>query len=472
MTRQYLALDLGAESGRAVLGRFDGNVLTYEELRRFPNQPVRLPGALHWDILSLYREVLQSIDSAPAGLDSVAIDTWGVDFGLLDGQGDLLANPVHYRDSRTDGMLELAERLVGQARIFDETGIQITPINTLYQLLSLRGSAVLNAARTLLTIPDLLTYWLSGVAVAEFTIATTTQCYDPRAGDWAVELLDALEIPTRIFPRVVAPGSVLGSLRSAPSTRVVAPAAHDTASAVAGTPLASESDAYISSGTWSLVGIEVPAPIINSAALAANITNEGGVGGTYRLLRNVMGLWLVQGIRAELSYDELVEAAERAGPSRAWIDPDATELLHPLDMAAALRSACAASGQPAPDDVGGLVRMVFESLALRYRWVIEQLQSLTGQAITTIHVVGGGARNTLLCQLTADATGCIVRTGPVEATAIGNVVVQAIAAGELKDLREARELVRRCVSQAELQPHPSERWEEAYARFLSVIQAA
>jgi rhamnulokinase len=250
---------------------------------------------------------------------------------------------------------------------------------------------------------------------------------------------------------------------------VVAPAAHDTGSAVAGTPLASESEAYISSGTWSLVGVEVPAPIINLAALAANVTNEGGVGGTFRLLRNVMGLWLVQGMRAGQPYAELVEAAGRAGPSHAWIDPDAAELLNPPDMAAALRSVCARGGQVPPEDLGGLVRMVLESLALRYRWVIEQLESLTGRAITTIHVVGGGARNTLLCQLTADATGCLVRSGPVEATAIGNLVAQAIAGGELKDLSEARDLVRRSVSQAELQPRPSDYWEEAYTRFLSVI---
>jgi rhamnulokinase len=470
VTRRYLALDLGAESGRAVLGYVDGERLVYEEVHRFPNRPVQLPGALHWDILSLYREVCQAIDSAQGSsgtLDSVGIDAWGVDFGLLDARGDLLTNPVHYRDKRTVGMVELAERLVGRTRIFDATGIQVLPINTLYQLLAIRATPLLEHAQTLLTIPDLLAYWLSGIAACEFTNATTTQCYDPRAGTWATDLLATLDIPTRIFPRIVEPGTVLGPVRFAPSTQVVAPAAHDTGSAVAGTPLRSASDAYISSGTWSLVGVEVAAPVINSQALATNVTNEGGVGNTFRLLRNVMGLWLVQGIRGGLAYNELVLAAEHAGPSRSWIDPDAADFLSPPDMAATLRSACVASGQVPPDDLGGLARMVLESLALRYRWVIEQLEALTGQTIGTIHVVGGGARNTLLCQLTADATGRVVRSGPVEATAIGNLVIQAIAAGELKDVREARELVRSSVSQVELQPRPSDRWEEAYARFLS-----
>jgi rhamnulokinase len=409
VARRYLALDLGAESGRAVLGEFDGERLVCAEVHRFANQPVQLPGALHWDILRIYAEIVLGINSAqtPAeGLASVGVDAWGVDFGLLDARGDLLANPVHYRDSRTDGMLDLADRQVGRERIFATTGIQFLPINTLYQLLALRESAspLLDAAATLLTIPDLLAFWLSGSAACEFTNATTTQCYDPRARAWATSLLDALELPSRVFPAVVQPGTTLGRLRSAPSVQVIAPAAHDTGSAVAATPLGGPDEAYISSGTWSLVGIEVPEPVITQASLAANMTNEGGVGGTFRLLRNVMGLWLVQGLRAsagaEYSYEQLTEAAAEAAPAPAWIDPDAPDFLHPDDMSRALRRACLASGQTPPPDVGGLVRMVLESLALRYRWVIERLESLSGRAIRTIHVVGGGARNGLLCQLT------------------------------------------------------------------------
>ncbi len=479
VARSYLALDLGAESGRAVLGQFDGERLACVEVHRFANQPVQLPGALHWDILRIYAEILLGIRSAQQhaeALVSVAVDAWGVDFGLLDARGDLLANPVHYRDSRTDGMLDLADRQVGRARIFETTGIQFLPINTLYQLLALResGSPLLDAAQALLTIPDLLAFWLSGTAACEFTNATTTQCYDPRARAWATALLDALELPSRVFPVVVQPGTPLGRLRWAPTVQVIAPAAHDTGSAVAATPLRGADEAYISSGTWSLVGIEVAEPVITQASLAANMTNEGGVGGTFRLLRNVMGLWLVQGIRAscatDYSYEQVAEAAALAPPAAAWIDPDAAEFLHPDDMCLALRQACVASGQTPPPDVGGLVRMVLESLALRYRWVIERLESLSGRRIRTIHVVGGGARHSLLCQLTADATRRGVRAGPVEATAIGNLLVQAIALGDVRDVAEAREVVRRSFPQTEYLPRLSARWDDAYEQFQNGLR--
>jgi rhamnulokinase len=472
--RRYLALDLGAESGRAVLGEFDGERLVCTEVHRFANQPVQLPGALHWDILRIFAEIQTGISKAQQqgdGLASVGVDGWGVDFGLLDARGDLLANPVHYRDPRTDGMVDLAERLVGRERIFESTGIQFLQINTLYQLLALRESSspVLDAAKTLLTIPDLLAYWLSGTAACEFTNATTTQCYDPRAGAWATPLLEALGLPSRIWPTVVQPGTALGRLRTAEKVQVIAPAAHDTGSAVAATPMRGTDEAYISSGTWSLVGIEVSEPVITAASLAANMTNEGGVGGTFRLLRNVMGLWLVQGIRAscarDSAYEELAEAAALAPPGTAWIDPDASEFLHPDDMCGALRQACTASGQTPPPDVGGLVRMVLESLALRYRWVISRLEEVSGREIRTIHVVGGGARHELLCQLTADATGRVVRAGPVEATAIGNLLVQAIALGDVQDMAEGRELVRRSFPQTEYLPRRDGHWEEAYEQF-------
>lgn len=484
---RYLALDLGAESGRAIVGGFDGERLTIREVHRFHNRPVRLPTALHWDILSLLAEVRVGLASAErdGGLASLAVDTWAVDFGLLDRRGRLVANPVHYRDGRTEGMLEVAFKLVPREEIFERTGIQFLPINSLYQLLALAQAddPLLRVADTFLTIPDLINYWLTGEKVCEFTNATTTQCFDPRAGAWTTDLLQRLGLPAHIFPDVLQPGSVLGALHDECGKRLATPVvlagSHDTASAVAGTPLADSSAAYISSGTWSLVGVEVHQPAITRQTLALNLTNEGGVDRTFRLLRNVTGLWLVQGIRRDLArqagptdYAELTAAAARAAPLRVVIDPDAPEFLRADDMSQALRTFCVRTNQPPPPDPGGLVRAALEGLALRYRWVIDHLEDVVGHPIRTIHVVGGGSQNTLLCQMTADATGRRVLAGPTEATALGNIAVQAIAAGRLDSLRQARELIALSFPPDEYVPATTSAWHDAYQHFCQLAGPA
>ncbi|MHB8618380.1 MAG: rhamnulokinase, partial [Chloroflexota bacterium] len=408
---RYLALDLGAESGRAVAGGIEAGRLRVQEVHRFPNVPVHLPDGLHWDVLSLLREVRIGIAAAAAlgPVASLGIDAWGVDFGLLDARGALLGNPFHYRDRRTAGLVAVACRMVSRDEIFAQTGIQFSEINSLYQLLAMvrGGDPLLDIAATFLTIPDLLAYWLTGRAACERTNASTTQCLDPRTGAWAYPLLERLGIPGRIFPEVVPPGAVLGPLRGEQRPLVVAPAAHDTGSAVAGTPLGGSNSAYISSGTWSLVGVEVPEPVITPRALELNLTNEAGMAGTFRLLRNVMGLWLLQGIRASLAgpgqawgYDELVVAAERSRPLAAVIDPDDERFLRAPDMPEAIRGFCRETGQPEPGEPGDLARLALEGLALRYRWVVERLEEVSGRCIQVLHVVGGGARNGLLCRMT------------------------------------------------------------------------
>jgi rhamnulokinase len=456
---RLVALDLGAESGRAVVGRFDGERLDLAEAHRFPNVPVALGGTLYWDLPRLFGDVLDGLRAARAGgpVASVAVDTWGVDFGLLDRRGRLLANPVHYRDARTDGMIEVACALVPREEIYRTTGIQFMPINTLYQLLAMVRSddPLLDAADRILMMGDLFSHFLAGGAVAEYTNATTSQCLDPTTRDWARPMLERLGIPPRLFPSIVEPGTRIGPLRSdvaeatgLDGTHVAATASHDTASAVVGTPLGDPTTAYLSSGTWSLIGVEVPAPVISDASLAANLTNEGGYGGTTRLLRNVMGLWLVQESRRSRwpagdapGYDELSLLAAGAPSLTALIDPDDERFLRPGDLPARIRDLCRETGQPVPPDDATLFRVILESLALRYALVLDDLARAAGRPIEAVQIVGGGANNELLCQLTADATGLPVGAGPVEATAIGNLVVQAIAAGEVDGVREARAVV-------------------------------
>ncbi len=443
---RLLAIDVGAESGRAVVGHFDGARLTLDEAHRFPNVAVRLGSTLHWDFLRIFGDVLECIRKAE-DVASVGIDTWGVDFGLLDRQGRLIANPVHYRDERTAGILERMTERVAQKEVYAATGIQFMEINTLNQLFALveTSDPQLEEAERLLLMPDLLNHFLCGSSLSEYTNATTTQCYDPLRGGWALELLGRLNIPTQLFPEVVRPGTVLGSLEDH-KTKVVAPATHDTGSAVAACPLAEDgSIAFLSSGTWSLVGLEVGQPFITEQAREANVTNEGGVNGTTRLLKNVMGLWLVQEARRSVapdaSYEALAHMAEQAPSGTAFVDPDDARFLRPSNIRAAVADYCHETGQTPPDDAATLVRVLLESLALKYATVIDLLATLTGRPIAGIHVVGGGARHELLCRLTADATGLPVYAGAVEATAIGNLVVQALALGELGSLKEARTLV-------------------------------
>jgi rhamnulokinase len=486
--QNFLALDLGAESGRAMLGQFDGERLTLSEIHRFPNRPVRLPDGLHWDALRLWSEIKHSLALAArahgADLLSVGLDAWGVDFGLLDRDGALLANPYHYRDSRTDGMVEQACRRAPRAEIFQQTGVQFMQINSLYQLFSLvvRRSPVLEIAETFLTMPDLFNYWLTGRKVCEFSNATTTQCYDPRQGDWAYSLLERLDIPTRIFPGIVPPGTVLGQLLpgvarevGAGELPVVAPACHDTGSAVAAVPAAGPGFAYISSGTWSLMGAELAEPAINARSLALDFTNEGGVGGTFRFLKNISGLWLVQECRRAwasqgqaFSYDDLTEMASQAAPLRSIVDTDHGEFLQPGDMPARLRAYCQQTGQPVPESTGAIVRCALESLALKYRWTLERLEQALERRLEPIHIVGGGTQNRLLNQFTADATGRQVITGPVEATAAGNVIVQAMALGRIGSLEQGRQVVRNSFQVEVYEPRDRSQWDAAYERFLSL----
>ena len=473
-----LAVDLGAESGRVMAVHVGGAALRLEELHRFPNTTAEVRGTLHWDFLRLWRDIQEGVARGQALRPaSLGVDTWGVDFALLDAQGELLGNPVHYRDRRTEGMMEWVFARASRAEVFAQTGIQFMPINTLYQLASLaaRESPQLAAARTLLTAPDLLNYWLTGTAVCEFTNATTTQLYNPRVGGWASDLIGALGLPAAIFPTLVQPGTRLGSYAGIP---VIAPACHDTGSAVAAVPTSTSNYAYISSGTWSLVGLEVPAPIINDAALAANVTNEGGVNGTYRLLKNVMGLWIIQQCRAawgaqghNYSYADLVQLATAAPPLRHCFDPNDGRFLPPGDYPALIAAWCAERGQPAPEDHGAIARSVFESLALAYRHVLETLDALAGHTTEVIHVVGGGSQNALLCQMTADAIGLPVVAGPTEATVIGNALVQLIALGELGSIAEARALVARSAELQRYEPRNRAGWDEAFARYKSLLGA-
>jgi rhamnulokinase len=478
-----LALDLGAESGRAILGRFDGASLDLREVHRFPNGPVRIRGGLFWDVPQLFAAILAGIARAAADgpLAGLAVDTWGVDFALLDRDGELLGLPRHYRDPRTAGMEALAFSRVPREEIFAATGIQFMPINSLYQLLALATarSPLLDAAASLLFMPDLFHAWLAGPAVSERTIASTSQLYDPRQGDWARGLLARLGVPDRFLPPLVAPGTVLGPLlpevaeaTGAGAAPVIAAAGHDTAAAVAAVPLAGADAAYLSSGTWSLMGIETAAPVITPRALAYNFTNETGVAGTVRLLKNIAGLWLLQQCRrvwGQPDYESLLHGAAQAPAFGPLVDPDAPEFLAVGDTPEQIRGFWARTGQRGEPAPAVFTRCILESLALAYRRTLRRLEELAGRPVRVLNVVGGGARNRMLCQWTADATGCAVHAGPVEATALGNVLAQLVALGEVADFREGRELVRRSFPVEIYEPRPDPRWEAAAVRFEGLI---
>jgi rhamnulokinase len=447
------AVDLGASSGRVMVGRVDADHLELLEAHRFPNQPVQVGQTLHWDILSLYSGVLEGLRAAGRGhtLDGVGIDSWAIDYGLLDATGALLGNPVSYRDGRTAGVMPRVLSTVGAEAVYATTGLQNLPFNTVYQLVSAVGTPMLAAARQLLLIPDLLAYWLTGVAGAEVTNASTTQLLDARTRGWATPLMDQLGIPAGIFPPLCDPGTRIGtllpSLAGLDPAPVFAVGSHDTASAVVGVPARDERFAYISCGTWSLVGVELPAPVLTEASRRANFTNELGVDGTVRYLRNVMGLWLLQeSLRSwgDPDLPALLAGAAAAPPFVSLVDPDRPEFLPPGDLPARLADACRRTGQPAPDSPAATVRCVLESLALAHRRAIRDAQELSGRSVSVVHIVGGGARNALLCQLTADACGLPVIAGPVEATAWGNALVQARALGAVSGgLGELRALLAR-----------------------------
>ena len=482
-SKNYLAFDLGAESGRAIVGGFDGEQLKLTETHRFDNTPVRDVTGLHWDTDKLWKEIKAGIavSASRFPLECLGLDTWGVDFALLDKEGELLGNPYHYRDTRTDGILEKAFQCVPREKIFAQTGNQFMQFNTLYQLYAmvLAKSPLLNAAQTLLTMPDLFNFWLSGRQCCEFTIATTTQCLDPVRRMWARPLLEAMSIPDRILPPICEPGTRLGDLlpsitaetgcRSIP---VIAPACHDTGSAVAAVPAGNSDFAWLSSGTWSILGAEVSQPVVNEKALEYNFTNEGGVFGTWRLSKNITGLWLVQECRREwnLSYDEVTHIAAQAKPFLAVVDPDWEVFLHPGEMPEKIRKFCAETNQPIPQTRGEIVRVALESLALKYRMVLDQLEELVGKRLHPFHIIGGGTRNRLLNQFTADCTNRTVITGPVEATATGNLLMQAIALGQIGSLPEARAVVRKSFTVETYHPHSHTGWEDGYMKLMKLAK--
>jgi len=485
----YLAIDLGAESGRVMIGTLAKDRFSLMEAHRFANFPVRLPDGIHWDVLRIWSEIKAGISTAVARyekqVEAIGLDTWGVDFSLLDQTGALIANPFHYRDSRTDGMFTEAFQHMPREHIFENTGIQFMEINTLYQLLAMvvRKSPLLEISQTLLTIPDLFNYWFTGKITCEFTNATTTQCFDPHKRDWSYPLLKALSIPERLFQPVVEPGTVIGSLDIGVANEVgtgeipvIAPACHDTASAVAAIPAEGKNFAWISSGTWSILGIETEQPFVTKQTLKYNLTNEGGVFGKWQLSKNVVGLWIMQECRRawerqgeKLSYDEITRKAEQAKPLQSIIDPDFGGFLHPDNMPDQIRQYCRDTGQPVPQEKGELIRSVLESMALKYRWVLERLEEITGTRFERLHIIGGGTQNRLLNQFTADATQCTCLTGPVEATALGNVLMQGIALGHIESLEYARNLVRKSFPPSVYLPGASKPWDQAYTRLLEMI---
>ena len=491
----YLAIDLGAESGRTILGVLEGNQLTLTETHRFANGPVRLNDGLHWDVLHLWSDIKDGIRKSSSQidhkLDSLGLDTWAIDFALLDKNKSLLSNPFHYRDARTDGMVEEAFRRLPRAEIFSNTGIQFMQINTLFQLLamSMQKSPLFDVAKTFVTIPDLFNFWLSGELTNEFTNATTTQCFDPRKRDWATPVLNAMEIPSHLFKPVTDPGTRIGTLlpslaeeTGAGAIPVVLPACHDTGSAVVAVPARNQDFAWISSGTWSIMGVEASQPVINEKALEYNFTNEGGVSrtlqgvGTWRLSKNIMGLWLVQECRREwmrggeeMSFDALTQLAAESEAFLSVIDPDVAEFLPPGDMPSRIQKFCTDTNQRVPQTKGQIIRVALESVALKYRLVLERLEELTGKHLDPIHIIGGGTKNRLLNQFTADSTGRTVITGPVEATAIGNILMQAIGMKHLGSLAEAREVVRASFEPEVYEPKRTADWDKAYARLQKVM---
>ncbi len=496
-SRTYLAVDLGASSGRVVAGRFDGRQLRLDEVHRFTNGPTAAGGHLYWDLLGLWTHIQDGLRLAGekygSAVTSIGMDTWGVDFGLLGRNDELLGNPMHYRDPYTRGMMERAWQIVGREEIFAETGLQFMELNTLYQLLALRrsNSSLLEAAETFLLMPDLFNWLLTGAKVNEFTHASTTQFLNPRTGDWARGLLERFDIPTTMLQSIVQPGTDVGPLRAEVAATtglrdvsVVLPGTHDTASAVLAVPAMGQRNdppdwCYISSGTWSLLGAEVKAPVINDLCRQYNFTNEGGVASTIRLLKNITGLWLVQECRRVWSqagrsfgWDELTALAEQAPPLESLIDPDDSRFGAPTDMPEAICEYCRQTGQPVPSSEGAVIRCALESLALRCRMVLCWLESLTESRFETIHIVGGGTKNQQLCQMTANACNRTVLAGPVEATAIGNVMMQAIARGDVDSVEQGRQMIAASFPLDRYDPRDPEPWDDAYPRFEALLQAS
>lgn len=485
----YLAVDLGASSGRVMAGLWNGQEIELEEVHRFGSPAVYLPPYHHWDILAIYRDVVEGLRLARQEygdrIVSAGVDTWGVDYGLLDGAGELLANPIQYRDERTLELLHSEQKRIGREKIYAETGIQFMFFNTLYQLAAERQAnrAAFEKAKNLLFLPDLFNYWLTGKRVQERTIASTSQLLNPHTGEWSQKLLGELGLAqSKLFGPITEPGTVLGGvaphLRAelGDSLRVVAVCGHDTASAVAATPFASENSAFLSSGTWSIMGRELSAPNTTHAALEAAFSNEIGYGRTVRFLKNIGGMWLIEESRRhwakqgeEYSYNAIVELARSAPPRRALIDPDAPELGTPGNMPEKIAARCEQSGQPRPSNPGEVLRVAFDSLAMKYRFVFQQLEKLGDGPIDRLHIVGGGAHNDFLNQMAADAIGVPIEAGPTEATSLGNIIIQMIATGALPDLATARQHVARSFPTKSFTPLVTSEWAAEDERFRSLL---
>ena len=474
--RHVIAVDLGAGSGRVIDVAFDGETITLNELHRFTSPPVKLPDAHYWDALHIWREVLAGLAKRPADTAAIGVDTWGVDFALLDRSGALLGNPVYYRDLGRADAYDWAMANYDRRIIFDGTGIQFIPINSLYQLIAWERaeSMVLNAADTLLTMPDLFHYWLTGEKASEFTNATTSQMVNPATGDWNRELVSSMNIPTHFLPLIIRAGDRLGTWNNIP---VIVPPTHDTASAVVAVPTTTSDYAYLSSGTWSLLGLEVADAVLDDKAYAANVTNEGGYDHTYRLLKNIMGLWIIEeALRTwredgtDYSYEQVMALVDgNDDPFRSLIDPDDPRFLPPGDMAARARAYCQETGQPVPGTDAQVLTAFHVGLALKYRHVLDMLQDVAGKEIRQLHIIGGGSQNRVLNQMTANAIGRPVYAGPTEATALGNGVVQLISLGELGGLADARAMLSAALDVVAYEPQDTATWAAQAERYRNLI---
>lgn len=489
-TTKYLAIDLGASSGRGIVGTFDGKKITLAENHRFPNEPVMAAGQFTWDILRIFHEIKSAIRKCALGDDrdiiSIGIDTWGVDFGLLDKNGHLLGNPVHYRDARNDAMPEYAAKLVSPDWVYEKTGIQVVDFNTLYQLLAVKKDSpeILAAAEDMLFVPDLLNYFLTGKKQTEYTIASTSQMLDAKARDWSWELIDKFGFPKKIFSNIVMPGTTVGALRPDVieevgniKANVVSVAAHDTGSAVMAVPATSDKFIWISSGTWSIMGTEAKEPVISERTRECNFTNEGGANRTIRFSKNITGLWLEQESKRQweregekLSFAELSDMAAKSEPFKCFIDPDEPRFSAPGNLPRRIVEYCRETGQKAPETKGEIVRCILESLALKYRYTVDMIDDLSGERIPSINVVGGGTQEKPLMQFTANACGRPVSAGPIEATALGNIIAQAIAAGEIRDIWQGREVIRNSFDIDHYEPKDTAAWDAAYERFKKLIK--
>lgn len=485
--KRVLAFDFGASSGRAMLGTFDGERIHLEEVHRFPNDPVIINGTIYWDVLRLLHEIKQGLMKAKrlGGFDSIGIDTWGVDFGLLDQEGYLLENPVHYRDGRTEGMLDKSFTKLSKEEFYTITGNQFMELNTAFQLLSLveKRPQLLEKADRMLLMPDLLNYLLTGVKKTEYSIATTTQLLEAKQGNWSQKVIEALGLPIRIFTEIIPSGTKLGQLSpeiieelGITGADVIAVAGHDTQSALVSVPAQEENFIFISCGTWSLFGTELNKPLINDKSIRYNITNEGGYGGKVSFLKNIIGLWLIQESRRqwiregkEIDFAELEQLAQKAVPFQSLIDPDAPEFVAVGDIPKRIREYCSRTAQKPPETEGETVRCINESLALKYRYVLEQIKDCTGMEYKNIYMVGGGTHSRLLCQMTASATHCNVSAGPVEATVLGNIAVQLITSGEIEGLAKARKIIAGSPDILHYEPTDVTAWNAAYERFLKII---